>query len=394
MRSRRRLRILAAARAVSVPALALVLASTATAEATGGAVIDNGTVQLGVHDQGHLNVFEGTPSSGTGTPYVGLRYLPTGAEATAPGCLCEGWGAADGISGVSGYANEAVDGIQNMMPVTFSSTGSSAESVVEIGGTLRVSHDYRPSATPNLYEVTVTIENIGASTIEPRYRRVMDWDVEPTAFSEFVTANIGDATALLYNNNDGFTTANPLGSQSSGGVSPLVTGNFEDLGPNDHGALFDFGFDELEPGESTSFRIFYGATGTEEAALSALAIVQAEAFSLGQPDTENGPTTGEPNTFIFAFAGIGGTPVCVENGLRALDGTPGEGLASGFVHEQLEAAAAGVDPALADVVHTVNCNVVTPVEAIVNGAAVPASMRGAREPRPALPNLLLLPGLE
>ncbi|MGH7820548.1 MAG: hypothetical protein ACREQ9_12305 [Candidatus Binatia bacterium] len=216
MRSGKWPRLGAAARAVSAPALALVLVSTGAAEATGGAVIDNGTVQLGVHDQGHLNVYDGAPSSGTGTPYVGLRYLPTGAEATAPGCLCEGWGAADAISGVSGYANEAVDSIQNMSVVGFSSTASSAESVVDIGGTLRVTHDYQPSSTPSLYEVTVTIENIGANAIEPRYRRVMDWDVEPTAFSEFVTANIGDATALLYNNNDGFTTANPLGAQSSG----------------------------------------------------------------------------------------------------------------------------------------------------------------------------------
>src|SRR5439155_8025961 len=81
------------------------------------AIIDNGVVQLGVHDVGNLNVSGGGPSSGTGTTFVGLRYLPTGAEATAPGCLCEGWGVADAISRVAGFANVAVDGVNNITPV-------------------------------------------------------------------------------------------------------------------------------------------------------------------------------------------------------------------------------------------------------------------------------------
>ncbi len=54
-----------------------------------GAIISNGLIQLGVNEQGHLNVPGGTRSSGSGTTYVGLRFLPTNAEAIAPGCLCE-----------------------------------------------------------------------------------------------------------------------------------------------------------------------------------------------------------------------------------------------------------------------------------------------------------------
>jgi len=53
---------------------------------SGGVFIDNGTIQLGVWNEGHLNVPGGPPSL-QGTTVVGLRYLPTGAEATAPGCL-------------------------------------------------------------------------------------------------------------------------------------------------------------------------------------------------------------------------------------------------------------------------------------------------------------------
>ena len=64
-----------------------------------------------------------------------------------------------------------------------------------------------------------------------------DWDVEPTAFSEFVTIETGTATNLLYSSDNGFETANPLGSRSE----ILFTGEAVDSGPSDHGALFDFG---------------------------------------------------------------------------------------------------------------------------------------------------------
>ncbi|HEX9694946.1 MAG TPA: hypothetical protein VGB64_01370 [Actinomycetota bacterium] len=357
--------------ALLVAALALsIVAALSPAQATGGAIIDNGTIQLGVHDEGHLNVFGGEPSSGEGTSYVGLRYMPTGAESTAPGCLCEGWGAADETSGVTGFANEDSDGgANNITPVSFAFTASTAVSVVRIEDTLEVTHDYHPSATANLYEVAVTIRNLSGSDIVPRYRRVMDWDVEPTAFEEFVTAQIGDADDLIYNNNDGFATANPLGSAESGFVDPVVTGNFVDNGPNDHGALFDFRFDPLAPGASKTFKTFYGAAGTESEANTALAAVGAEVYSFGQASTEDGPTLGTPNTFIFAFGGVGGTPLgCGEDGLDALHGGPGDGLVSGTVHESVEPLVASLDEDSGERVHRVNCIFVRRAENVVDDA--------------------------
>lgn len=259
---------------------------------------------MGVHPQGHLNVSGGTVSSG-GTSHVGLRYLPTNAEATAPGCLCEGWGAADATTGVTGYANVSTDGVVNLSNRSFAASGNSARSVVDVGTSLQVTHDYRPSDDDNLYAVTVSIKNISSGVVDARYRRVMDWDVEPTAFNEFVTSRNGGSPLLRYNNNDGFATANPLGSTTSGSVSPLVSGNFTDVGPTDHGALFDFGFGALDPGETKSFRTFYGAAGTEAEALAALTAVAADVYSLGQPNTPDGPTVGSPNTFIFGFGNLG-----------------------------------------------------------------------------------------
>jgi hypothetical protein len=65
--------------------------------ATGGAIINNGTIQMGVHSEGHLNVpYESDP---LGIGSMGLRYMPTGAASTEPGCLCEGWGVGDSLTG-------------------------------------------------------------------------------------------------------------------------------------------------------------------------------------------------------------------------------------------------------------------------------------------------------
>ena len=270
-----------------------------------GAIISNGTVQLGVNCTGDLNAPGGTPSSETGTTDVGLRLVATNAESTAPGCLCEGWGAADATTNVTGYANES-SGTDNVSITSFTSDADSATSKVAIGSTFEVTHDYQPSTvTDALYKVTVSVKNTSASAVHLRYRRVMDWDVEPTAFNEFSTVQKGTASEIVFTSNDGFATADPLAGPSDIGH----TGNFTDAGPDDHGALFDFDFGSLAAGSTKIFTTFYGAAGTEAAASAALSAVGAEAYSFGQPSTPDGATVGTPNTFIFAFAGVGGTPV-------------------------------------------------------------------------------------
>lgn len=79
------------------------------------------------------------------------------------------------------------------------------------------------------------------------YRRVMDWDVEPTAFSEYVTI------------------------QSTSFAIP----------------------------DSLTFR--YGAASDETTALEAASAVGAQLYSLAQPDVPDGQTTGEPNSFVWAY---------------------------------------------------------------------------------------------
>ncbi len=326
-------------------ALALLLlgASSSSADTPTQAIIDNGTIQLGINPEGHLNVEGGAVSRGgcsiaepCGTSAVGLRFLPQLTESTAPGCLCEGWGAADAASGVSGYANVSSDGgAHNLRVVSFQVTETTAVSIVDVlnadgVAVMQVKQDYHPSPkTPNLYEDTVTIENVSESTLaDVRYRRVMDWDIEPTAFSEWVTIDGSPAERLLADSNDGFSSADPLSPIWQGGVSHRYEGFFTDAGngvdengdgkddfPDDHGANFDFGFGALEPGAQTSFNIYYGAAPSENDALNAVAAVGAEVWSLGEsscpteacPD-DNGRDLGTPNTFVFGFGSVGGDP--------------------------------------------------------------------------------------
>lgn len=316
------------------------------------AIIGNGTVQLGINPAAHLNVPGGTESNGTSsTTDVGVRYLPTGSEATAPGCLCEGWGAGDAGTGLTGYANVSVDsGVRNLQVDSFTKTDSTAVSVVRVfhsGSSpsdpenvrlpLQVTHDFHPSpATRNLYEVTVTLKNLSPATMtDVRYRRVMDWDIAPNTFSEYVdiqgTQTAGGAYRgnVLYASDNGFETANPLGGRSS----INATGDFVNSGATDHGALFDFGFGALAPGESKTFRIFYGAAGSQSQATLAVSQAGAEVYSFGKanidyasgsttacapwtpapgvdaPTGTCGTTTGQPHTFIFAFASVGAAPV-------------------------------------------------------------------------------------
>lgn len=267
------------------------------------------TVALGVNDEGHLNVTVGNITSNASA--TGLAYkFPSGAweDATSPGCLCEGWGASAGV--VSGYANISSGGIVNLTVDSFGSTASTATSVTHLTSLsdLSITHAYAPSAAnSSLFEAVVTLTNNGLATLtDVRYTRAMDWDIPPTEFSEYVTIK-GTATTtnLLYSDNNGFEVPDPLGGRSAyGGCGAGTTVDLTDCGPSDHGAVFDFGFGDLLAGESITFSIFYGATATEALALAAMGDIGAELFSFGQ--TSAG---GNPQTFIFAFTGVGGTPV-------------------------------------------------------------------------------------
>nr|WP_235834974.1 PEP-CTERM sorting domain-containing protein [Albitalea terrae] len=269
-----------------------VLALSAQA---GQVITTAGGASLGIQDMGALG-FGG----------VGIALAGVG-DGITPGCLCEGWGAS--LGGTAGWSANANGGNVNVGLVSFGSTASSATSIVNVGGAsgLQVKQEYGMSASSALVKDHVTLTNNSGASAVVRYSRSMDWDIPPTEFNEYVTIGGVGATKLIFSNDNGFATPNPLSNPGAlaGGTTNV---NFVDSGPTDHGAYFTFDFGSVAAGESVSFDIFYGAAGSETAAFAALGAVGAEVYSLGQ-NSRTGLTDGTPDTFIFGFAGVGGTPV-------------------------------------------------------------------------------------
>jgi uncharacterized repeat protein (TIGR01451 family) len=351
-------------RRIALAMFVMLLAVPASALATPptpGAVISNGTVMIGVTQYGGLG-YNCAAAGGTGCPaqavgsvnvsvpgptIVGLRYVPLNTDAIADGCVCEGWGVADAVSGLTGGANEST-GHTNVTPVSFVHDATSAVATDDVsnpaipGYAMRVVQDYHPSTvTPNLYEVSVAITNTGTNDItDLRFRRSMDWDIEPTNYSEWVTiANTAASRQLLWDGDNGFVQPNPLAAHASissatvCGVGYTGPCDFTDLGtagvyptvtnPADHGASFDFGFGLLQVGKTRLFKTYYGAAPSETGALAAISAQGVGVYSLGEPDCGNaadavyhastltglcaglpafaGVLQGLPNTFTFGF---------------------------------------------------------------------------------------------
>lgn len=266
--------------------------------------LTNGTVQIGVNDAGDLNS-PGTTPSLTGSTSIGLRYIPTGADALSPGCLCEGWGAqliSGGSSVALGGANRARGGILGDAQVTsFVSDGTTATSTVVINGRLKVIQTYRIStASPNMYQDTITFTDLSGVGGTVKYRRVLDFDVEPTAFNEYMTVKVGtgDTGFVTYTDDNGF--ASPLPTDASTPI--LASGQFTDIGPTDNGALFDTQLTlPSGAGASVTMTAWFGVTASATTAASALSSVGATSWALAKPITTGNPSSGTPNTFIFGL---------------------------------------------------------------------------------------------
>jgi len=292
-----------------------------------GTIIFNpgATVAMGVNDDGSLNT---TPNIVTNSSVTGLAFkfgltplgLPDFRDATSPGCFCEGWGVSvkPGLApAVSGFANVSTDGGPNNLTIgaptgVTGSTVTTNTSLTSLPG-ITVTQTYQPSsnAPDALFRVHVTITNTTGDTVnDVKYVRVMDWDVPPTEFDEFVTIQgVGTTTFLEASHSNGFDTANPLTGGNTG-INPACDNtDCVDAGIQDHGAYFRFNFGDLANNATREFDIFYGAAGSEREALAAVSAESIELFSFGQNSLPGGKETGAPATYIFGFAGVGGVPV-------------------------------------------------------------------------------------
>jgi hypothetical protein len=275
----------------------------------GTGILFNGSVEIGMNDTGNLIVPGGTPSAGTGDEEIGLRLIDTHAgvayDGISPDCNCEGWGVSDGTD--AAYAEKSDFSSPHGLTVrSFTTDGTSVTSDVDAAGIFRVTHKVEIMPTSSsLFQITVNITN---STLLPRhllYRRAMDWDVEPTAFKEYVTiGNFGTVPgSLVYDSNDGFASVNPLDPRTDRGATGFFVDYAGDhqLGTDDQGAMFDWDFGTLLPGQTKTFYLYYGAAPSEATAMAALQAAGVQVYSLGQPSNPGGPNYGQPVTFMFGF---------------------------------------------------------------------------------------------
>jgi len=331
---------------VSKILMTLLLSFVLTSNVFAGAILQYGDTALGVNEEGHLNVFGIGPDFALDPELDGEGYglwrIGTG-DATYPGCLCEGWGVAvdtsagrvsasanrdEGSSGFvegdifvedpDGTATAATSedrGAFGMTLNSFTTTASTATSNVSMTAApdVSISHVFGGSLADDVFQVQVTIENNSTETVgDVVYRRVMDWDVPPTEFSEHVThggveANLeANGGNVRFASDNGFASSDP--TVSAGSLDPTTENvDFIDNGAADHGSVFDFAFGDLASGESRTFNIYYGTTATETAALDAINLLGADVYSLGQSSAPEGdPIAGTPATYLFAFSGVGG----------------------------------------------------------------------------------------
>jgi type IV pilus assembly protein PilY1 len=273
--------------------------------------LPGGQVSLGVDALGALGAGSLPSTSNVPGGLYGIYLASQNADGIAPGCFCEGWGVS--VNGTtSGYVGNADGGTSNISGVSFASTSSTATSKTSLDGTgLTINQAFSPStANTVLFQDQVTLTNTGSTAMtNVEYTRSMDWDIPPTEFNEYVTVGGVPASALIFSNDDGFCTPDPLAACSAilGGTTNT---NFTTAGPADQGSFFTFDFGSLAAGGSTTFDIFYGAANDEADAIAALSTDSAEVYALGL--ASNGPG-GAPNTasgtWAFGFAGVGGTPL-------------------------------------------------------------------------------------
>jgi hypothetical protein len=82
-----------------------------------------------------------------------------------------------------------------------------------------------------------------------------------------------------------------------------ATGWFTDFGPADTGALLEITLGDIAPGTSKMFTLFYGTAPDEATAIAAAQAVGAQAYSLGEVDTDAGRYQGLPYTPVLAVDG-------------------------------------------------------------------------------------------
>ncbi len=268
-------------------ALAIVMSGLAV-EATNAGVITGpgGAVSVGIGTGG--NLFD--PG-----PFIGFRRNSNGLDPISPGTPHEGWGAR--VGGIGGRVQPHFLGNQNFVSNGSSFLPASATTSGFInngsGNALRVDHAFSFVAS-NVMAIDVKMTNLSGATNTMNYRRLGDWDINPTPFSEIITANAaaGDFKQSTF---QGFQSGNP--NDAWGSLIPPAGGSF---GPADFGAGIEIEFLNVANGASRDFAIYYAISldGQSEAQLRAQLQALGLLYIISGRSTN---TAGQVNSFALGY---------------------------------------------------------------------------------------------
>lgn len=336
--------------AALVAAVAVVLAPGAKANA----IINDGTIRLGVTDEGALGFDVGTASK-TCTTNANLatatfmRWMPiaasqSGQEDEAGDCDLEGEGWAVGYDG-SGYYDATTAGwagwdfnnpcvcyvTSGVSGTTFSATPSTAKSITNVGD-LTVTQQYSPHpGMPQVYDNLITVHNnANVAHDNLRYRRMMNWgdpvvgcDLTYVEFSRMdLTQPAPDSLFDSYTAKAGTLNPNvPLSANGNAGMAGPPTADIRQddnsWAYDDQAGTWDFDFGTIAPGADRTFTLYYGGDTSYDKVIQDLGPsglnVQVYDLSVRDPtatdgtacvSVNGGPGDGSPVTFFMAFGHV------------------------------------------------------------------------------------------
>lgn len=273
-------------RGFALSGLALVAAAGSAAFGQ-GTITDTGTnYSVGININGNLY----NPSDG-----VGFRRLSDGYDPISPGTPTESWGAAI-VGGDSGYADPMFAGTVNVGNISAVFGANTAQTSSMVGTTLRVDHDFS-FANANVIRIRTKLTNLSANTETLRYKRLCDWDILPSIFSEFARVD-----PLASNVVD--SSYHPFGAEARDAITPMVAPGPGLFGAGDLGGGLTVQFAGVPSGGFVEFDIFHAISnlGQVEAGLRGqLLVLGAEFIVTG---ISNPPGTVPEYTAAIGYATV------------------------------------------------------------------------------------------
>jgi hypothetical protein len=270
-----------------------------------------GTFKVGIDSLG--NLFD--PALAAGFVRLADGYDPLGLGAPR-----EAWGVSAG--GVSGFADPQTPvpfGVSNIVANGAPTFGAQTAAVSTFlnagaGNLLRIDQGYS-FAADNVLRISHTLTNVSGSPQAVSFRRLVDWDIEPTPFSEVVTAAGLTAPVVSASSNLGGTNESPDPLAPFTSSTGPAGGTF---GPNNLGAALTIDLGTLAPGQATAIDLFHGLSQLGQTEADLLAQLQALGAGFALTGASSDPlgsnaaaltlvpqpaAVPEPST--FALAGVG-----------------------------------------------------------------------------------------